>query len=749
MPTAKQRRKARANSYNGSVPRKRNRKAMASVTKTADESGKPSTKNPKIGGGAGGGGGEIGVPGRKGKSKANIKQRSLVEPKLPEPNDDLDWQSWDPGMDERNGWSMFLFNHLVCVCMSTSILTCRRDFLLSLPAEGGFVGCEVLSGKDYVVETSSGATKIRKKPKKKKLKKDDKDQKSKSPSADRSATSTTTIKSRKNEKHEDGVKNGGGGGDDDTEAETPPQHFHDAPDAVVQTTGQEPGSDLGWEKVTPTMDERTGWGKLRPTALCALCGFDLTSFASGAHLNEHMCFVFMLRGYVVAVVTTTEEGGFVGCEVLSGKFHEVEVLPSGAVRIVAKSTESLKANKARVKANFATGTPHVQSDKSAKTKKKKEKKVKDKAEKKPKRVIDQRIQSAVQAALEGQKKDGSKPLQYKQLRDKIAKQLGRELDTAERQHIAEAIKPKAPPMTKEEKKKAKKAKRLAARKEKERARKKANQDRAAIAAAEARAAHHSIPVEDLSPAWTQLVLHNTILENVARLGFVRPTPIQSMCVPNLKILLCSIFQSLNGVPACLRHAILICSSWSLYFLFRCIPAAVRDRRDVVGAAQTGSGKTLAFGIPMVQALLALLEEKGMATMKTTGSKRKAPASERNGGGGGNQTEKPSVGLFGLVVSPTRELSMQIKAHIQELLVGTSASVVAIVGGMAKPKQQRLLSRKPAIVVGTPGRLWDLFASREPHFRNMHSTLRFFVLDEFDRMVRAIIWCAVKKMEKRK
>ncbi|KAK9818992.1 hypothetical protein WJX81_001386 [Elliptochloris bilobata] len=77
---------------------------------------------------------------------------------------------------------------------------------------------------------------------------------------------------------------------------------------------------------------------------------------------------------------------------------------------------------------------------------------------------------------------------------------------------------------------------------------------------------------------------------------------------------------------------------------------MRDRRDIIGAAQTGSGKTLAFGLPILQALLAEREAGGDA-----GSGGRA--SDRQGRGGG--------ALRALVVAPTRELAVQA-GHFQEL-----------------------------------------------------------------------------------
>ena len=53
------------------------------------------------------------------------------------------------------------------------------------------------------------------------------------------------------------------------------------------------------------------------------------------------------------------------------------------------------------------------------------------------------------------------------------------------------------------------------------------------------------------------------------------------------------------------------------------------------------------------------------------------------------------------------------------------------GGLSETKQERLLGRKPEIVVATVGRLWELVTSNEPHVRDL-GRLRFFVLDEADR-----------------
>ena len=112
----------------------------------------------------------------------------------------------------------------------------------------------------------------------------------------------------------------------------------------------------------------------------------------------------------------------------------------------------------------------------------------------------------------------------------------------------------------------------------------------------------------------------------------------------------------------------------------CLPAAILGRRNIVGAAPTGSGKTLAFFLPIFQ---SLFEEE-----------------ERLGDGKG----MTNPALKALVIAPTRELSKQLVAECEKI---ASKRVALVVGGLAHVKQRRLLSRRPPIVVGTPGRLWEM------------------------------------------
>ncbi|KAE8986126.1 hypothetical protein PR002_g22444 [Phytophthora rubi] len=136
-----------------------------------------------------------------------------------------------------------------------------------------------------------------------------------------------------------------------------------------------------------------------------------------------------------------------------------------------------------------------------------------------------------------------------------------------------------------------------------------------------------------------------------------------------------------------------------------LPALV-DNRDVVGAAPTGSGKTLAFGLPILSQLLHEREQPGY-----------------------------TKDCKALILTPTRELAIQIQQHLEKMVRNREIGVVTLVGGMAVQKQKRILSYRPEIVIGTPGRLWDIIESNHEHMRDLAVTLRFLVVDEADRMLQ--------------
>ncbi|KAF3761451.1 DEAD-domain-containing protein [Cryphonectria parasitica EP155] len=129
--------------------------------------------------------------------------------------------------------------------------------------------------------------------------------------------------------------------------------------------------------------------------------------------------------------------------------------------------------------------------------------------------------------------------------------------------------------------------------------------------------------------------------------------------------------------------------------------------DVIGKASTGSGKTLAFSIPIVEAWL-LRQEEGVA-----------------------ENDRSPVGL---IMSPTRELAHQLTNHIKELCAGlpTAPYVCSVTGGLSVLKQQRQLE-KADIVVGTPGRLWEVLSSSTA-LLDSFKKVSFLVVDEADRLL---------------
>lgn len=126
-----------------------------------------------------------------------------------------------------------------------------------------------------------------------------------------------------------------------------------------------------------------------------------------------------------------------------------------------------------------------------------------------------------------------------------------------------------------------------------------------------------------------------------------------------------------------------------------IPLAL-EGRDLIGLAQTGSGKTAAFAIPILQALL----------------------------------EKPQP-LFACVLSPTRELAIQIAEQIEALGSGIGVKCVVVVGGVDMMAQAIALAKRPHILVGTPGRLLDHLSNTKGF--NLRA-LKYLVLDEADRLL---------------
>ena len=122
--------------------------------------------------------------------------------------------------------------------------------------------------------------------------------------------------------------------------------------------------------------------------------------------------------------------------------------------------------------------------------------------------------------------------------------------------------------------------------------------------------------------------------------------------------------------------------------------------DLLGVAQTGTGKTAAFGIPILNHLLK---------ENNTGGKRKIKA---------------------LVVTPTRELAIQIAENFTAYSQFTNLRNTVIFGGVKQSKQVASLQQGVDILVATPGRLLDLMNQGYISF----SDLKYVVLDEADQML---------------
>lgn len=139
-----------------------------------------------------------------------------------------------------------------------------------------------------------------------------------------------------------------------------------------------------------------------------------------------------------------------------------------------------------------------------------------------------------------------------------------------------------------------------------------------------------------------------------------------------------------------------------------LSASTMGRRNLVGAAPTGSGKTLAFLLPILNNMLQKKDEE-------------------------TEDNVPEKKLQALIMTPTRELATQIYAECEKLVPN---ECVTLVGGIALVKQKRLLSTKrPSVIVATPGRLWAMLSSGEnEHLRDL-SQIQFLVLDEADRMTQ--------------
>lgn len=130
----------------------------------------------------------------------------------------------------------------------------------------------------------------------------------------------------------------------------------------------------------------------------------------------------------------------------------------------------------------------------------------------------------------------------------------------------------------------------------------------------------------------------------------------------------------------------------------CIPQILKGH-DCIGGAKTGSGKTIAFAAPML-----------------------------------TQWSEDPFGIFGLVLTPTRELALQIAEQFAALGASMNIKICVIVGGEDMTKQALALQRRPHFVIATPGRLADhILNSGEDTILGLRR-VKYLVLDEADRLL---------------
>lgn len=152
--------------------------------------------------------------------------------------------------------------------------------------------------------------------------------------------------------------------------------------------------------------------------------------------------------------------------------------------------------------------------------------------------------------------------------------------------------------------------------------------------------------------------------------------------------------------------------------------------DLIISARTGEGKTLCFLLPILNNLIDKYESqlKKHGLKKTSDEALLKPIRETVF----RQTKA-------LILSPTRELAVQIRDHLEKIIPEEYKKLITsceLIGGMSLLKQQRKLSYKPTILIGTPGRVWELIddIANEYLTDSLPKNLEVLVLDEADRMV---------------
>lgn len=176
--------------------------------------------------------------------------------------------------------------------------------------------------------------------------------------------------------------------------------------------------------------------------------------------------------------------------------------------------------------------------------------------------------------------------------------------------------------------------------------------------------------------FNEMPLIEPLLKALETEGYVHPTPIQE-----------------QSIPVILEH------------------------RDLLGCAQTGTGKTAAFALPILQ---LLFEDK-----QANGSDNQPVRSDRN-----HRTPQGYKPIKALILTPTRELAIQIGESFTAYGRHTGIRNLVVFGGVSQHAQTEALKRGTEVLVATPGRLLDLMNQGFISLRD----ISIFVLDEADRML---------------
>jgi ATP-dependent RNA helicase RhlE len=174
-------------------------------------------------------------------------------------------------------------------------------------------------------------------------------------------------------------------------------------------------------------------------------------------------------------------------------------------------------------------------------------------------------------------------------------------------------------------------------------------------------------------SFTDISLSTTLQSNLARHGFVQPTPVQALAIP----------QQLAG-------------------------------HDLVITAQTGTGKTLAFLLPMLEKL----------------SKQDKLSKQPH-----------TPGVSALIMTPTRELAIQIHQAFVTLAQATGIRAAVVVGGLNEQTQLQTIRKGVHVIIATPGRLADFLDRKLVKLGTVHT----LVLDEADRMLDMGFLPTIKKI----